>query len=562
MRAEMLASVLGIAPPTSLLASPDGHPLSMVAVVNDRPAGPAQASIPLNWYVRSDFFSGAKAALHALHAQGALLPLMTPPTALPAATPTFTPPADWLQYLGRKIQVFPPAALVDPGSDPVALASARIGRPIPTRMQRGRHGAPAAAPWYALQLNAGGGGTVEVALPAASFVPLVPVLALNSGFYPGNPLPLPANTSDVAWASLKNVTGLIPGVTSLGSELVQLYSPNDIGSSAVVPYLTMCGMERASRPCESLPVLAMQKLILRNFQSPGDIVMLTAAVRDLHAAHPRQYLTDVRTPCPDLWENNPYLTPLQDDAPDVTVIDCHYPLIHRSNHAPYHFLHGFIEYLNEQLGSSIRPTAFRGDIHLSSEEKGWMSQVQRITDLPIPFWIVVAGGKRDFTIKWWDPPALPGGHRSFCGRIAFVQVGEAGHEHCKLENTIDLVGKTNLRQLIRLTYHAQGVLCPVTSLMHLAAAVEVPAGMPKNRPCVVVAGGREPPHWEAYPHHQFLHRAGALSCCDNGGCWKSRVRPLGDGDPNDLQENLCVDVVTELPRCMELITAQGRHSRD
>jgi hypothetical protein len=26
----------------------------------------------------------------------------------------------------------------------------------------------------------------------------------------------------------------------------------------------------------------MQKLILRNFQSPGDIVMLTAAVRDLH----------------------------------------------------------------------------------------------------------------------------------------------------------------------------------------------------------------------------------------------------------------------------------------
>ena len=38
---------------------------------------------------------------------------------------------------------------------------------------------------------------------------------------------------------------------------------------------------------------------------------------------------------------------------------------------------------------------------------------------------------------------------------------------------LDLRGKTDLRQLIRLVYHAQGVLCPVTLAMHLAAAVEV-----------------------------------------------------------------------------------------
>ena len=42
----------------------------------------------------------------------------------------------------------------------------------------------------------------------------------------------------------------------------------------------------------------MRKLILRNFQSPGDIVMLTAAVRDLHRAHPGEFLTDVRTSFP------------------------------------------------------------------------------------------------------------------------------------------------------------------------------------------------------------------------------------------------------------------------
>ena len=32
-------------------------------------------------------------------------------------------------------------------------------------------------------------------------------------------------------------------------------------------------------------------------------------------------------------------------------------------------------------------------------------------------------------------------------------------------------------------------------------------------------------------------------CCDNGGCWKARTVPLGDGDAKDAPENLCVDVV-------------------
>jgi len=72
---------------------------------------------------------------------------------------------------------------------------------------------------------------------------------------------------------------------------------------------------------------------------------------------------------------------------------------------------------------------------------------------------------------------------------------------------------------------------------------------------VVVAGGREPPHWEAYPTHQFIHRVGALACCKSGGCWKSRVAPLGDGNECDDPSNLCVDVVDLLPRCLHMVTA-------
>jgi ADP-heptose:LPS heptosyltransferase len=215
-----------------------------------------------------------------------------------------------------------------------------------------------------------------------------------------------------------------------------------------------------------------------------------------------------------------------------------------------------MEFLNEALGLDIRPTAFKGDIHISALEKTWFSQVEEITGEPTPFWIVAAGGKRDFTIKWWDARRYQQVVDHFRGRVQFVQVGERGHWHPTLRDVIDLRGKTDLRQLVRLVYHAQGVLCPVTLLMHLAAAIEVKEGRPKNRACVVVAGGREPPHWEAYPHHQFIHTVGALSCCDNGGCWKSRVVPLGDGDEKDHPRNLCVDVVDSLPRCMDMITAE------
>lgn len=318
-------------------------------------------------------------------------------------------------------------------------------------------------------------------------------------------------------------------------------------------------------------VKAPAKVILRNSLSPGDIVMLTAAVRDLHRSNPGRFLTDVRTPCPALWEWNQFITPLADDDDEACTIQCEYPLIHRSNTSPWHLIHGFSQFLSEKLGVPITPTDFKGDIPISPLEQKWITQVQEVTRVDIPFWIVAAEGKRDFTIKWWDPQRFQRVVQHFRNRILFVQVGDKNHHHPPLQGVLDLRGKTNLRQLVRLVYHSQGVLCPVTLLMHLAAAVKTKPGATKNRPCVVVAGGREPMQWEAYPHHQYIHTNGALKCCDNGGCWKARTVPLGDGDEKDSPKHLCVNVVTRdlpgkpgqrdhaqhhLPRCMDMISAE------
>lgn len=301
-----------------------------------------------------------------------------------------------------------------------------------------------------------------------------------------------------------------------------------------------------------------RKIILKNMQSPGDILMLTAAIRDLHLAHPGKFITDVRTSVKSIWDNNPYIKPLDEKDPDVTVIKAEYPLIHQSNKAPYHFIHGFRMHLEKELGVSIPATAFKGDIHLAPQEKRWVSQVQEITGEDTRFWLIVSGGKYDFTAKWWNPHRWQEIVDYFwrANGITFVQVGEKNHNHPPLDNVINLVGKTDMRQMIRLMYHADGVICPVTMLMHLAAAVETKPGRPKNRPCVVVAGGREPAQWEAYPHHMYLHTNGALKCCDNGGCWKSRVVPRNDGDEKD--KSLCErPVISEngviIPKCLEMI---------
>ncbi|KKL13202.1 hypothetical protein LCGC14_2528130, partial [marine sediment metagenome] len=280
------------------------------------------------------------------------------------------------------------------------------------------------------------------------------------------------------------------------------------------------------------------------------------AVRDLKFSHPKVEI-DVRTACSQIWENNPYLTPLKEKDPDVEVYKVEYPLIHNSNEGQYHFIHGYRKDIEKRLGLEIKPTKFKGDIHISKEEKSWMSQLEEM-HIKDDFWIIMAGGKQDFTAKWYSPDYYQEVVDHFKGKITFVQAGEKGHWHPSLNNVINLIGKTDMRQFIRLIYHSVGVLCPVTFAMHAAVAIPQKDGRKgKNRACVVISGGREPVQWEAYPHHRFLAINGSMECCDNGGCWMSRCQKIGDGDEKD-EKSVCLFPVKikddlSIPKCMEMI---------
>lgn len=298
--------------------------------------------------------------------------------------------------------------------------------------------------------------------------------------------------------------------------------------------------------------MSRKKIIVKNRLSLGDVVVSTSVIRDLFLQHNDKFSIDYRGSAKQVFENNPYLTPLKDG--EAEIIELKYPIIKQTKFNPVHFIQAYHPYLSEQLGVEIKFTRGAGDIHLSKEEINSPNPFQK------PYWLIVSGGKKDFTNKWWDWKRYQKVVDELKGRVNFVQVGKLNinNEHPELDGCINMLNQTSVRELINLVYHAEGILCGVTSLMHLAAAV--PTKTEKPRACVVVAGAREETSWEAYPWHQYIHRQGTLPCCYRGGCWKSRIKPREDV-PNEKHDNSLCELPIEIeegrfiPKCMDMISA-------
>lgn len=271
---------------------------------------------------------------------------------------------------------------------------------------------------------------------------------------------------------------------------------------------------------------------------------LTAAIKSLHDLYPGQYETDVRTSCDAIFEHNPYVTKIDDDAGEV--IEMHYSdLVHRSNQVPNAFLRGYAFDLGKRLGIPLDLTTNRPHLWLSAEEKVWTNQIkQHFTGRDTKFWVVNAGVKPDFTLKQWPIESYQAVVDCFRGRIQFVQVGENHHDHPDLQGVIDLRGQTDARQLIRLCWWAEGGFGPITFLQHILAAFE--------KPYVALVGGREPASWVQYPMQTTLHTIGALECCRYGACWRSRVVALPDGAEHNssLRDKPVLGLARPVGKCM------------
>lgn len=287
--------------------------------------------------------------------------------------------------------------------------------------------------------------------------------------------------------------------------------------------------------------------------APGDAAVLTGTIRDLKHTYPNLRI-NVDTTAQYLWDNNPYLdaSVTRDNAERVIRAD--YPLIMRSNQGVYNFFQTPRIHLARELGLPIGAGDYAVDIHLSDDEKNTSPSA-----LPKRYWIINAGFKSDFTNKGWEIARYAEVVHRLRGKVQFVQIGEDNkeHTHKEIPGAINLIGKTDGRKILQVIYHAAGVLTGCSYPMHLSSMVTDPNVCRDLRPCVCILGGREPIVWVQQRNMQCLHCAGLLDCCQEGGCWRSRVEKLSDG--SDKNDSLCEHPVKTasgqvVPLCMDMIT--------
>ena len=238
-----------------------------------------------------------------------------------------------------------------------------------------------------------------------------------------------------------------------------------------------------------------ERLIIRHRWALGDTVLLSALVRDIHLAYPGKYEIMVDTNFSNVWWNNPHVTKFEESGRPkphkVTVswgdaIKWNAYARVNGKHEMKHILAWYHYDFERQTGIHVPVTDPKADLHLDAQELKRRVQGR--------YWVIVSGGKLDVTVKHWHA------HRAQevvdklkVQGIQCVQVGAVNqnHIHPPLKNVTNLVGKTeNARDLWNLIAHSDGVICGITAAMHIAAAYD--------KPCVVYAGGREEPWFEAY----------------------------------------------------------------
>jgi len=284
------------------------------------------------------------------------------------------------------------------------------------------------------------------------------------------------------------------------------------------------------------------KLLLRNTQAPGDAIMMTALLRDIHKTYPGKYLI-----CADfrgymgVVQNNPYHTRISPTASDVIVeVGCSTNFLKQRAYLGLHWIELATKQFNIKTELNVKTTECRGEIYLSKNE-----------DRPIinpPYWLIFAGGKYDQNTKWWPTQ----NYQTVVNKIPqikWIQCGREDHWHIPLDNVINMIGKTKMRELFRLIKFADGIVCPISMPIHISGALPKKG---KPRSVVVIGGGKEAPHIVHYPGNNFLSTIGEMDCAGDFGCWSQDVMHT----PEFPIHLACKNPLNNFAACMQKITPE------
>lgn len=288
-----------------------------------------------------------------------------------------------------------------------------------------------------------------------------------------------------------------------------------------------------------------KEVLFHNRQAIGDILTMTAAIRDFKKQFPDTRV-GVNTTAMHLWDNNPNIDHTfragSLEANKATIKIGPGFLTNKSGLWDYHMANAFRMDIQNKMGLKFTQGEIRPDIWLTQEE------YDRSPIIDGPYWIFIYGGEPGWPSKqyhrWQEVINI------LKDDIKFVQLGVSKHPYPRLENVIDFIGKTEdrdtgIRDLFNIFLHSQGSLGLVSMHMHLSAAF--------GNPCCVLAAGREPASFTQYYGHQYFHNNGALPCVEQKACWACKL----EGCRNLVKpSNQCTKghpTIEKIPKCVDII---------
>lgn len=259
--------------------------------------------------------------------------------------------------------------------------------------------------------------------------------------------------------------------------------------------------------------------------APGDIWAATPFLRDFAEQRPGDVLF-LDTPYPEILRNNPF----QPERPRTFNVEVVFRF------TPDYVTDGRRYYGVNDPASSMRTAfhrALRAATNIRIEPRTTAPEFypddfeRRYSPAPTdkPVCVLNAGHKLDIPVKHWGVERFAAVVDALKDRVLFVQVGAARNDvdrHARIPGALDLVGKTTLRDLAALVYHADFVLTGVSQLHHLAGIACY-----KPRHCVTIAGAREPRNWaNGYRREGVTWHWLDANTCEGAapGCWHDDCR--------------------------------------
>lgn len=116
--------------------------------------------------------------------------------------------------------------------------------------------------------------------------------------------------------------------------------------------------------------MSKRTIIIKHNRAAGDILVMTAVVRDIHRAYSDRFDIGVETSFSELWENNPYIIKLKDKRLGASVYSLSYgDGIQKAGKEPIHFLRAFHNDFEKKSNLKLPMTEAKPDIHLSEKKR-------------------------------------------------------------------------------------------------------------------------------------------------------------------------------------------------